>query len=104
MLINDDFTHLFNFVFTLLDESNTKKGSDHPNEKETDLETSHRKTLWSVIVSAPPWMKDFAVVALFSSSDSFLLWLESSDASETCENHGILCCYVESRREYLINV
>jgi hypothetical protein len=91
-------------IFLLLDKTTKKEIRQRLQTKETDLDNLCVETPWSIIISSPPWMKDFTVVDLYSSSDSFLLWLESSNTRETCDNHGVLCCWVEWRAEYLINV
>ena len=88
-------------AFFLLDESEIPQLS---KTDVTDLENPCVQTPWSMIISSPPWMTDFTVVDLYSSSDSYLLWLESSDTSDTCDNHGVLCCWFDWRREYLINL
>ncbi|CAB4021386.1 spatacsin-like isoform X2, partial [Paramuricea clavata] len=86
------------------DKTTKKEIRQHLKTKETDLDHPFVETPWSIIISSPPWMNDFIVIDLYSSSDSFLLWLESSNTRETCDNHGVLCCWVEWRAEYLINV
>jgi hypothetical protein len=91
-------------IFLLLDKTTKKEIRQRLQTKETDLDNLCVETPWSIIISSPPWMKVFTVVDLYSSSDSFLLWLESNNTRETCDNHGVLCCWVEWRAEYLINV
>jgi hypothetical protein len=90
--------------FLFLDKTNKREFQHSLTTEETNPDDSCVETPWSIIVSSPLWMKDFTVLDLYSSSDSLILWLESSNTRETCDNHGVLCCWIDWRREYLINV
>ncbi|XP_028406945.1 spatacsin-like [Dendronephthya gigantea] len=82
-------------------EKNTDKRSPRHLQDGDDLVVN---TAWSVTISSPPWMKEFKVLDLYSSFDSFLLCLESNNTTESCDNHGVLCCWAAWKKEYLLNV
>ena len=84
---------------------NNKKETQQPSQTEqTDIQELCIETPWSLTVPSPPWMNDFSVINLYSSSDSHLLWLESNNTNEPCDNHGVLCCWVKWKNQYVINV
>lgn len=93
-------------TFQLADKTSKEEMHRPFQSEDTDLDSSVIiQTPWSIIIASPHWMKEFSVIGLYSSSDSFLLSLESSDTRDTHDDHyGVLCCWVEWRKAYLINV
>ena len=92
-------------MFQFIDKTSKDEVQPLFQTEDTDVDSAVIQTPWSIIISSSSWMDNFSVIGLYPSSDSFLLWLESSDTRDTPEDHyGVLCCWVEWRRTYLINV
>lgn len=103
-------TVTFLFVLDVKSKRNIRRNESDEGLKtlEEDDFCDDSQSVWSVVILPPLWMEDFTVAGLYCSSGSFLLWLKPKGKTNNSDllelNHGVLCCYLDSKEEYLINL